>query len=493
MMPSAAELPPLYGPGDYRPAWREIRSTRQFFTDWALVHPGRVRWQGEPPRSRLWDTPTGIRLAVQPAQKSAPWLVPDQPWEQPDGVRTAFAWVCTLRFEAGRYRCWYNAPYPDQALGYAESDDGWTWHKPALRIVPEVHGAPSNRLLYGGDYQYGAGVFVDPTAAAAERYKLVYSRAPLDAQGQVQRGVKGTVGGAVSPDGLSWRPLPAPIVDYWSDTQDVVTYDSTQERYVGYFRHWDLTQPSGRRGIARAETADFAHWPRPQLVLAPGPEDPPSDDLYSNGYTLYPGTDDVHLLFSTVYHRATDTLDVRLAASRDGVVWSWVSRAPVLTRGPVGAWDQARVYAGCGLVPLGPDRIAVPYAGFGRTHNDPGRHHDPTTGYAWAWWPRDRLVALEAPVRGECTTRRLVFAGDRLVLNYETGPAGEVRVELADQDGVAVPGRSFAEADALVGDDLARVVTWRGEANVGSWAGRPVYLRFRLRDARLYTFQFADG
>lgn len=64
--------PPRYGPGDYRPGWREVGSPRQFLTDWALVQPGRVDWHEGPSGPRPVDVPSGERLVVQPAQKSEP-------------------------------------------------------------------------------------------------------------------------------------------------------------------------------------------------------------------------------------------------------------------------------------------------------------------------------------------------------------------------------------------------------------------------------------
>ena len=42
----------------------------------------------------------------------------------------------------------------------------------------------------------------------------------------------------------------------------------------------------------------------------------------------------------------------------------------------------------------------------------------------------------------------------------------------------------------VIGDDVARVVTWKGGPNVSRLAGQPVRLLFQLRDADLYSFQF---
>jgi hypothetical protein len=36
------------------------------------------------------------------------------------------------------------------------------------------------------------------------------------------------------------------------------------------------------------------------------------------------------------------------------------------------------------------------------------------------------------------------------------------------------------------------VVAWKGGEDVSSLAGKPVKLRFRLKDADLFSFQFVD-
>jgi hypothetical protein len=54
------------------------------------------------------------------------------------------------------------------------------------------------------------------------------------------------------------------------------------------------------------------------------------------------------------------------------------------------------------------------------------------------------------------------------------------------------PGCSSAEADTLYGDDLAGPVSWSGNRDIGQWADEPAVMEFRLRDARLYSFQFVD-
>jgi hypothetical protein len=38
-----------------------------------------------------------------------------------------------------------------------------------------------------------------------------------------------------------------------------------------------------------------------------------------------------------------------------------------------------------------------------------------------------------------------------------------------------------------------KVVTWNGTGDLAAWSGRPVRLRFVIRAAKLYAFQFTGG
>ena len=87
-------------------------------------------------------------------------------------------------------------------------------------------------------------------------------------------------------------------------------------------------------------------------------------------------------------------------------------------------------------------------------------------------------------------TKPLVFGGKELTLNFSTSAAGDVRVELQWPDGQPIPGFSLDDCQEVFGDELERTVTWKDGSDVGKLAGQPVRLRFALRDADLYAFQF---
>lgn len=50
----------------------------------------------------------------------------------------------------------------------------------------------------------------------------------------------------------------------------------------------------------------------------------------------------------------------------------------------------------------------------------------------------------------------------------------------------------FVSAGIVFGDSLDRTVTWKEQSDTSALAGRPVRLRFRLRDAEVYAFQFTE-
>ena len=74
-----------------------------------------------------------------------------------------------------------------------------------------------------------------------------------------------------------------------------------------------------------------------------------------------------------------------------------------------------------------------------------------------------------------------------------TSAGGSVRVEIQDEAGQPVPGFTLADSPVLFGNTVRHVVAWKGGADVGALAGKPVRLRFELKDADLYSMQFVTG
>ena len=105
----------------------------------------------------------------------------------------------------------------------------------------------------------------------------------------------------------------------------------------------------------------------------------------------------------------------------------------------------------------------------------------------------DGFVSADANYEGGwLRTPPLIFEGRRLELNLDTSAGGVAALELQDVSGKPIPGYTVAEADELNGNSVRFTVSWRGNSDVSQLANRPVRLHFRLRDCKLYAFQFQE-
>ncbi len=139
-----------------------------------------------------------------------------------------------------------------------------------------------------------------------------------------------------------------------------------------------------------------------------------------------------------------------------------------------------------GVVPTAKDEISVYYS---QHYRHPSSHLE--RGVLRV----DGFVSVNAPFEGgELVTRPLVFTGDILVLNYATSGVGSIRVEVQDADGNPITNYTLREARQMYGDEVAGQVYWSSTTvgRVQRLEGRPVRLRFVMKDADLYSFQFVD-
>ena len=75
-------------------------------------------------------------------------------------------------------------------------------------------------------------------------------------------------------------------------------------------------------------------------------------------------------------------------------------------------------------------------------------------------------------------------------LKVDSGGGGVVMVELLDEQGHPIPGFTVKEATPLCCNSVRKTVTWGQNGDVSRLASRPVKIRFRMRDCKLYAFQF---
>ena len=103
----------------------------------------------------------------------------------------------------------------------------------------------------------------------------------------------------------------------------------------------------------------------------------------------------------------------------------------------------------------------------------------------------DGFVSLEAPLSGgELLTKIVTFEGNEMAINFATSAAGSVRVEVQDEKGMPIEGYALSDCEEIYGDSIERVVAWKRGPDVSALAGKPVRLRFVLKDADLFSFRF---
>jgi hypothetical protein len=103
----------------------------------------------------------------------------------------------------------------------------------------------------------------------------------------------------------------------------------------------------------------------------------------------------------------------------------------------------------------------------------------------------DGFTSISAPYSGgEVITKPFIFSGNELEINYSTSAAGEIRFEIQDENGKLIPGFTMDESQILIGNEIARIVSWKGNENVSELASKPVRLRIYMKDADLYSLRF---
>jgi len=433
----------------------------------------------------------GVKLVMNSPRKTRQKLLTAEgAWEDAKVGR-----YFTVIDDDGLYRMWYEAysyphgrPEPGKKaplfgkLCYAESTDGITWNKPRLGLV-DYSGSMDNNIMYPtpGRQYHGGTVFKDPTAPRSERYKIVYGL-----------GGVGLVGGW-SADGIHWQMNERqPLLLSQCDTQNVCFWDERIGKYVGYVRlNLPVRNPEATRTIGRCETADFWRWPHPEKVLSCDEQDPPNTDMYNAATVKYPYAENAYFIYTSIYNHDTDRLDVHLAVSRDGIAWSRPSRQPFIELGEPGSFDGGMVHVGTGQIRRGHE-YWVYYCGVSLEHSSFGKRqlsYDGTMSTAVS--RLDGFVSLDAgDAEGWALTTPIVFDGKGLELNYQASPEGYVRVAVCDGSGRPLEHFKPEQCKKLTGDAIAGEVHWKEAADLARLAGSPVKLKFILRNAKLYAFQF---
>ncbi|MHC4084765.1 MAG: hypothetical protein ACYSU3_07675 [Planctomycetota bacterium] len=484
---------------------------------------------------RFIREPRGVELVVHKPRKTGQIVIAcERPWEERMGQ------YHSVLYESNTYHMWYTVyggadsnAVPVRSIAYARSSDGINWKKPDLGLV-EIYGTRKNNIVLGHGFggikgaTHGCMVFLDPHAPSDQKFRLVSNPQELGRYLHIFS----------SPDGIHWKLTHRNIVKFRSerhhlDSQNVIFWDERINKYVAYVRRNQRPVGSPGRSIARAESTNLSRFADVEdcpVVLGFDADDPVNKakiqvaDFYTNGTFKYPGAQDAYYMFPSEYfHYMTflkdfrkgqpvnaGSLDSRFAASRDGISWKRFDRRPFVELGMKHEWDSRSIYMAYGILPgLTENQMFMYYYGSNTLHgwdrDDQHRERNkrllrraggaPKTevhGISRLVIRRDGFVSIKADYTGgRFMTPLLSFTGDELVLNINTSAVGQVQVEILDEDNKPIPGYTLEDCDQIyTANEINRVVEWNSKSTVAKLTGKPIRLRFVMRDADLYAFQF---
>lgn len=412
----------------------------------------------------------------------------------------------------------------DERIAYLESKDGVHWERPALMHVP-WQGKPSNLVIDAGAAY--ASVNVNPRREFP--YEMFVFREPGNA------GTPDVIPGLALPpgekkhssglyryrskDGKKWEAADGPLKLETSDSCFV--YALGQAGYVTYHKT-QLPAPPGAlmpvdiadgnvRLIGRRVSKDGVTWSDPtSLVMTPDWRDPADTQFMELCPVAVPGG---YMATLTVYHTHTQTIDLQLAGSRDGINWWRPDRRPALPNAPLGDYGGGEIWPFQAPV-LEDQRLHVYYSGSQGLHGDLyntrnagdrrlrargeviSRQSSSLAEYGAlcrATWTADRLWAMTSasggPYVGTAITKRAELAGKKLLVNAVSRADGELRVELLDDKNLGVPGFGEVDCEPIRLDQHAATVKWKGGERAPANATKT---RFHLKSAYLYGFEWRD-
>jgi len=378
-----------------------------------------------------------------------------------------------------------------ETTAYAESVDGINWTKPADNVV----------LRDAAPVTHNFSVFLDPRPGvpADERWKAV--------GGNKRSGLIRYV----SADGLIWRklmgdtPLLPVIKESRYDSQNVVFWSEAEGLYLCYFRSWrEAADRRDVRWISRASSPDFRTWvdEGEMSFRAVDGRAAPVEHLYTNQTSPYfraphlyvsvaarflPGrrvlTDGQAREIKVDAGYFHDISDSVFMTSRGGAVYDRTFLEGFVRPGlGLENWTSRTNYPALNVIQTGPAEMSFFVQ---RGYGQPGHH---LTRYSLRL---DGFASLHADYRGgEMLTKPFSFSGTELEINYSTSAAGSIRFEIQDAAGRTLPGYSLEDSREIIGDQIARVVSWGGESSVADLAGKMVRLRVVMKDADLFALQF---
>lgn len=477
-------------------------------------------------RETFWDSylidtdkTTAQLRVIQPTQKETCFIF-DQLMEL-----NTISYPCIVKDEKGYkmyYLPWRNVNYCSAYLSVIESEDGINWTRPELNLFQDSKNLPSNAvidILCDGMY-----VFYDqnPDCPEDEKYKAV------GLLGLAPNGNNVPEEGLwcyTSPDGYHFKL--SHMITNCGRFDSLNTIHWIDGRYVCYLRnfHKDSTE-EGRVGLLTASQSydtpdlnewirdvrvmysdDFKTWTTPKLIEFDDGKDYP---LYTNNIIPYPRAPHIFVGFPTRYcerkkwtqnteQMASNIIkkdaienteprsglavtDCIFMTSHDGEMWHRYNEA-FLTPGYEHEhnWVYGDCYPAFGFVDSGKETLYMYTNDWHRSNGYPkplNRYEIRKDGFACCMADGEERVVITKP---------LIFEGKDLHLNFSTSAYGYIYIDILDEDGNKIGEKESFE---IYGDTIDRTIYFDDGSDFSEFSGKPVRLRFRMRDSKLFSMKF---
>jgi len=457
----------------------------------------------------------------------------------------------SIIYDEGIYKLYYGETlYKKEGvyayICYATSTDGINFIKPSLNLATQIK--EDNNIILGfgaGEIADGLGdggcmVFIDPNDNI-NKYKMV-----------VRHGLKRHLGLYVSTDGIHFKydkekilddgrfekPEGGKIKGFHLDSQNIIFFDERIKKYVAYVRR-NFEIAGQHRTIARGESDDLDHFPLVddmEVVLQADNDDEmvfneefniniQAIDFYTNATIKYKDAQDVYVMFPSVYYKYGEhikqfknnkpmnagPIDIRFAASRDGIIWDRYDRTSYVELGNKSDFDAYSLYMVHGIVQGKGNNMYMYYSGSDIIHGyNRGDKYEKRenailekadvqannniTAISRLKLRKDGFISVKGAYKGGfLQTPLLIFKGNKLLLNVNTSACGNVKVALLDEHNKQIKGYSLQDCDLIhTTNDINKVVTWNENNDVSILEGKKIKIYFEIRDSELFAFQFTN-
>ena len=433
----------------------------------------------------------GLKRTIHVARTDAkPILEPEKPWE---GGRLYVYGSVYYDQESSLFRLWYASA---NAVLYATSKDGINWDKPDLGIHSYKGNKNNNIIFHVGSPSVLLDKFEkDP----AKRYKMMGSKFKRKKDRKIDHDFTGYYA-AYSADGVNWKFYEKNPVLPRHDTI-TLSYDPRTHEYLAYHKIHSDWRGYNRRIVYLARSKDMQNWTEPKVVFAPDEEDdlwaskkPERTEVYNmaviphaSGFigfpTIFKVTADGRPNMKPNQSPTDGPIDVQLVTSVDGENWERTTpRKPVIQLGKPGTYNAGAILGTTSTAVDYKDETWLFYTALTTTHGGAMPEKKLTIGRAV--WRKHGFISLDATENATVTTKPVILKNRNLLINANAA-AGELRVELQDEKGKALPGLSFKESIPLKTDSTCYALCWRGGAEIPT--DKAIRISIKLKKAELYS------